>query len=137
MKKSYIVMVSMFLIMLGFVSRAFILNESIKVFLLIFFIVGCGLGLLRLFINNSIKKLNGKSWKSKVLLFTILLGVGLPFQTWFRTKVLFSMNSEYLPGCIFMLVTGVIFMTTFSGFIKNMKTKSQIDESKLEADILL
>ena len=137
MKKSYIVMVSMFLIMLGFVSRAFILNESIKVFLLIFFIVGCGLGLLRLFINNSIKKLKGKSWKSKVLLFTILLGVGLPFQTWFRTKVLFSMNSEYLPGCIFMLVTGVIFMTTFSGFIKNMKTKSQIDESKLEADILL
>lgn len=137
MKKSYIVMVSMFLIMLGFVSRAFILNESIKVFLLIFFIVGCGLGLLRLFINNSIKKLKGKSWKSKVLLFTILLGVGLPFQTWFRTKVLFSMNSEYLPGCIFMLVTGVIFMTTFSGFIKDMKTKSQIDESKLEADILL
>jgi len=137
LKKSYIVMVSMFLIMLGFVSRAFILNESIKVFLLIFFIVGCGLGLLRLFINNSIKKLKGKSWKSKVLLFTILLGVGLPFQTWFRTKVLFSMNSEYLPGCIFMLVTGVIFMTTFSGFIKNMKTKSQIDESKLEADILL
>ena len=137
MKKLYIVMLSMFLIMLGFVSRAFILNESIKVFLLIFFIVGCGLGLLRLFINNSIKKLNGKSWKSKVLLFTILLGVGLPFQTWFRTKVLFSMNSEYLPGCIFMLVTGVIFMTTFSGFIKDMKTKSQIEESKLEADILL
>ena len=137
MKKSYIVMVSMFLIMLGVVSKAFILNEGVQVFLLIFFIVGCGLGLLRLFVNNSIKKLKGKSLKSKVLFFAILLGVGLPFQTWFRTKVLFSMNSEYLPGCIFMVVTGVIFMTTFSNFIKDIKTRSQIDESKLEEDILL
>lgn len=137
MKKSYIVMVSMFLIMLGVLTKAFILNEGVRIFLLIFFIVGCGLGLLRLFVNNSIKKLNGKSLKKKVLFFAVLLGVGLPFQTWFRTKVLFSMNSEYLPGCIFMLVTGVIFMTTFFGFIKDMKTKSQVDESKLEVDILL
>lgn len=130
-------MVSMFLIMLGVVSKAFILNEGVKVFLLIFFIVGCGLALLRLFVNNSIKKLKGKGWKRKVLFFAVLLGVGLPFQTWFRTKVLFSMSSEYLPGCIFMLLIGIIFMTTFSSFIKDIKTKSQIDESKLEVDILL
>ena len=137
MKKSYILMVSMFLIMLGALSKAFILNEGVKVFLLIFFIVGCGLGLLRLFVNNSIKKLKGKSWKIKVLFFAVLLGIGLPFQTWFRTKVLFSINSDYLPGCILMLVTGLIFMTTFSGFIKDIRTKSQIDKSKLEVDILL
>lgn len=137
MKKSYIVMLSMFLIMLGVVFKAFILNEGVQIFLLIFFIVGCGLGLLRLFVNNSIKKLKGKSLKKKVLFFAVLLSVGLPFQTWFRTKVLLSMNSEHLPGCIFMLVTGVIFMTTFSGFIKDMKTNSQTDESNLEVDILL
>lgn len=137
LKKSYIVMISMFLIMLGALSKAFILNEGVQIFLLIFFIVGCGLGLLRLFVNNSIKKLKGKSWTKKILFFVVLLGVGLPFQTWFRTKVLFSLNSEYLPGCIFMLITGLIFMTTFSGFIKDIKAKSQIDESKLEVDILL
>lgn len=137
MKKSYIVMVSMFLIMLCALSKAFILNEGVQIFLLIFFIVGCGLGLLRLFVNNSIKKLKGKSWKKKILFFAVLLGVGLPFQTWFRTKVLFSIKSDYLPGCIIMLVTGLIFITTFSGFIKDIRTKSQIDKSKLEVDILL
>ncbi|AWK52280.1 MFS transporter permease [Clostridium beijerinckii] len=127
MKKSYIVMSCMFLIALGAISKSFISNESIKLFLLVFFIVGCGLGLLRIFVNNSIKKMKGKGWKSKVLFFAVLLGVGLPFQTWFRTKVLFSMNSEYLPGSIFIMVTGIIFMTTFFGFIKDTMAKSKLE----------
>jgi len=117
----------MFLIALGAISKSFILNEDIKLFLLVFFIVGSGLGLLRIFVNNSIKKMKGKGWKSKVLFFTILLGVGLPFQTWFRTKVLFSMNSEYLPGSIFIMVTGIIFMTTFFSFIKDSMDKSKLE----------
>lgn len=127
MRKSYIVMSCMFLIALGVISKAFILNEGIKLFLLVFFIVGCGLGLLRLFVNNSIKKMKGKSWKIKILFFGVLLGVGLPFQTWFRTKVLFSMNSEYLPGSIFIMVTGIIFMTTFLVFIKDTVAKSKLE----------
>lgn len=53
------------------------------------------------------------------------------------SMLVLSIYLEYLPGCIFMLVTGIIFMTTFSGFIKDIKTNSQIDESKLEADIVL
>jgi len=117
----------MFLIALGVISKAFILNEEIKLFLLVFFIVGCGLGLLRLFVNNSIKKMKGKNWKIKVLFFGVLLGIGLPFQTWFRTKVLFSMNSEYLPGSIFIMVTGIIFMTTFLVFIKDTMAKSKLE----------
>ncbi|MBE6068382.1 MAG: MFS transporter permease [Clostridium lundense] len=127
MRKSYIVMSCMFLIALGVISKAFILNEEIKLFLLVFFIVGCGLGLLRLFVNNSIKKMKGKNWKIKVLFFGVLLGIGLPFQTWFRTKVLFSMNSEYLPGSIFIMVTGIIFMTTFLVFIKDTMAKSKLE----------
>ncbi|MEG0774223.1 MFS transporter permease [Clostridium sp.] len=126
MKKSYIVMLSMFLIALGVISKAFILNEGIKLFLLVFFIVGCGLGLLRLFVNNSIKKMKGKNWSIKILFFAVLLGVGLPFQSWFRTKVLFSMNSEYLPRSIFILITGIIFMTTFFVFIKDKMAKSKL-----------
>lgn len=119
-------MLSMFLIALGVISKAFILNEGIKLFLLVFFIVGCGLGLLRLFVNNSIKKMKGKNWSIKILFFAVLLGVGLPFQSWFRTKVLFSMNSEYLPRSIFILITGIIFMTTFFVFIKDKMAKSKL-----------
>ena len=52
MKKSYIAMICTFLIALGLISKAFILNESIKSYLVIFFFVGCGLGLLRIFVNN-------------------------------------------------------------------------------------
>ena len=120
-------MLCMFLIALVVISKAFILNEGIKLLLLVFFIVGCGLGLLRLFVNNSIKKMKGKSWSIKILFFAVLLGVGLPFQTWFRTKVLFSMNAEYLPRSIFIMVTGLIFMTTFFVFIKDIMTKSKVE----------
>ena len=71
------IMVVTFLIAVGMIAKAFILNEDVKVFLLIFFAVGAGLGLLRLFVNSSIKKMKGKGWKSKVLFFGVLLGLGL------------------------------------------------------------
>jgi hypothetical protein len=58
--------------------------------------VGIGLGLLRLFVNSSIKKMKGKGWKSKVLFFGVLLGLGLPFQSWFRNNVLLTIDYN---GC--------------------------------------
>lgn len=100
-------------------GKAFLLDENIKVFLLVFFGIGNGLALLRLFVNNSIKKMKGKSWGVKLAFFTVLLSLGLPFQSWFRNAVLFNMDSAYLLGSISIMVLGMVFMTFFFGFIKN------------------
>ncbi len=119
MKKTTIVMWIMLLIAAVMLSKAFVLNEDIKMFLLIFFGIGSALAFLRLFVNNSIKKMKGKNWKVKVLFFAVLLGFGLPFQSWFRKEVLFSMDSTYLAGSISMLAVGMVFMTLFVGYAKN------------------
>ena len=131
MRKSYIAMICAFLFALTLISKAFILNESIKVFLVIFFFVGCGLGLLRLFVNNQIKKMKGKSLARKILFFAILLGIGLPFQNWFRVNVLFSMERSFLPWTISMMVSGVVFLTTLLVFIKDKFTKDNVSEDEL------
>lgn len=102
-------------------AKAFILNEEAKVFLLIFFAVGMGLGLLRLFVNSSIKKMKGKGWKRKVLFFSILLGLGLPFQSWFRNYVLLSLDSAYLISSITIMIVGILFMTTFFNYIRGQR----------------
>lgn len=52
---SILVLVSL-LVTVGIIGKAFILNKSAKFYLLIFFAVGTGLGLLRFFVNSSIKK---------------------------------------------------------------------------------
>ncbi|WP_394120438.1 MFS transporter permease [Planococcus donghaensis] len=119
MKKANIIMWIALLIAAVMLSKAFILNEEIKLFLLIFFGIGSGLAFLRLFVNSSIKKMKGKDWKVKVLFFAVLLGFGLPFQSWFRNEVLFSMDSAFLAGSIIMLVVGMLFMTTFFGYAVN------------------
>ena len=131
MRKSYIAMICAFLFALTLISKAFILNESIKVFLVIFFFVGCGLGLLRLFVNNQIKKMKGKSLARKILFFAILLGIGLPFQNWFRVNVLFSMERSFLPWTISMMVSGVVFLTTLLIFIKDKFAKDNVAEDEL------
>ena len=124
-------MICTFLFALGLITKAFILNESIKVFLIIFFGVGCAVGLLRLFVNYNIKKMKGKSLARKIIFFAILLGIGLPFQNWFRVNVLFSMERSYLPWTISMMVCGAVFITIFYGFIKSKlsnKEKNQANE---------
>ena len=128
MKKTYMTMSGSFLIAVGMIAKAFILNEDAKVFLLIFFAVGTGLGLLRLFVNSSIKKMKGKGWKSKVLFFSVLLGLGLPFQSWFRNNVLLSIDSTYLMSSIIIMIVGLLFMTTCFGYITNkINAKSVTD----------
>ena len=124
MKKSYIAMICTFLIAIGLIGKAFILNEIIKSYLVIFFFVGCGLGLLRIFVNNQIKKMKGKKLSRKILFFAILLGIGLPFQSWFRVNLMFSMDKSFMPWTILMMVTGAVFITTFIGFIKDKFIKN-------------
>lgn len=119
MKKSNAMMWITLLIASVVLVKTFLLNEDIKLFLLIFFAIGLALALLRLFVNNSIKKMKGKDWKTKALFFAVLLGFGLPFQSWFRNEVLFSMDSAFLAGSIGMLIVGMLFMTTFFGYAVN------------------
>lgn len=124
-------MIFTFLIALILISKALLLNESIKLFLVIFFFVGCGLGLLRMFVNSQIKKMKGKKLIRKILFFAVLLGIGLPFQTWFRINIIMTMNKSFMPWTIFMMVIGAIFITTFFGFIKDKLTKDTITEDEL------
>lgn len=112
-------MIVTFLTSLVLLAQAFILNKDIKMFLFIFFAIGIGLGLLRLFVNSSIKKMRGKDWKIKVLFFGVLLGLGLPFQNWFRKEILLSMDTEYLTGSITILILGVLCITAFYRFLIN------------------
>ena len=125
MKKSAIAMIISLTAALALLGKAFILDEEIKIYLLVFFAIGNGLALLRLFVNNSIKKMKGKNWKVKVAFFTVLLGLGLPFQSWFRNAVLLNMDSAYLPGSISIMVLGMVFMTFFFGFMKKKLTSGQ------------
>ena len=117
-RKSDILMILSFLIAVGMIMKAYILNDEVKVFLLVFFAVGLGLALLRLFVNGAIKKMKGKDWRVKVLFFAVLLGFGLPFQSWFRKEVLFSMDRAYLVSSIIIMVLGILFMTMFFGYMK-------------------
>ncbi|SDH47122.1 hypothetical protein SAMN04487975_10519 [Planococcus glaciei] len=129
MKKSYIAMIVAFLIGVGMLAKGFIFNEDIKVFLLIFWGIGMALAFLRLFVNNSIKKMKGKSWTVKVVFFAVLLGFGLPFQSWFRNEVLFKMDSAYLGGSVLMLVVGMVFMTFFTGIAKEKFQSAKLEPS--------
>ena len=130
MKKSYMVMGATFLAALALIGKAFILNEAIKVFLVIFFCVGCAVGLLRLFVNSQIKKMKGKSLGRKIAFFAILLGIGLPFQNWFRVNVLFSMDKSFLPWTITMMVLGAVFITMFFGFVKDLLNKKEVSKKE-------
>ena len=132
MKKSYMVMGATFLAALTLIGKAFILNEAIKVFLVIFFGVGCGLGLLRLFVNSQIKKMKGKSLGRKIAFFAILLGIGLPFQNWFRVNVIFSMDKSFLPLTITMMVLGAVFMTIFFGFVRDVLIKKETTKEEIQ-----
>lgn len=131
LKKSYIVMGSTFLIAISLILKSFLVNEGIKLFLVIFFFVGCGVGSLRLFVNSQIKKMKGKSLIRKISFFAVLLGIGIPFQNWFRVNVIMTMNRAFMPWNISIMVTGAIFITTLFGFIKDIRTNEAITEETI------
>lgn len=127
MSKSNIMLSLSALVVLLMVSKSFILDESVKFYLLIFIVVGLGLAALRLLVNGSIKKMKGKALYVKIIFFTVLLGLGIPFQNWFRTDVIMKMSSEYILPCIITGVCSLIFFTVLYGKIYQKAKLSHLE----------
>lgn len=98
-------------IVLVMIAKAFIFDEAVKGYLITFFFVGAGLALLRLFINGMIRKMKGKNIGIKIVFFSGLLSIGLPFQNWFRTDVLLAMSKSFIVASVVLMtvVYGVIY----------------------------
>lgn len=110
-KTKKLVMLIASAIIIGFIGKAVILDEAVTSYLFTFFFVGAGLALLRIFINAMIAKMKGKHLVVKVGFFAVLLGVGIPFQSWFRTEIIFSMNKAFMIPSITVMVASVVLMT--------------------------
>ena len=130
-KLSKMLMAIASVIIVGLVGKAFILDESVKSYLVTFFFVGAGLALLRLFINAMIRKMKGKHIVVKVGFFAALLGVGVPFQSWFRTEVIFSMSKSFIVPSISVMVASVVLMTIVYGIIGKRIQTARVDELQL------
>lgn len=115
-KKAKMMMAIAGAIVVLMISKAFILDEAVKGYLVTFFFVGAGLAALRLFINGMIKKMKGKHVGVKVGFFAALLSVGLPFQNWFRDVIL-EMSKTYIVPSLIVLVASVVLMTVVYGVI--------------------
>ena len=63
---------------------------------------------------------------------SILLGIGLPFQNWFRVNVMFSMDKSFLPWTITMMVLGAVFMTIFFGFVRDVLIKKETTKEEIQ-----
>lgn len=115
-------------IIIVMMSKAFILDEAVKGYLVIFFFVGAGLAALRLFINGMIRKMKGKHIGVKVVFFAALLSVGIPFQSWFRTDVLFAMSKAFIFPSITVMAASVVLMTIVYGVIYQRVHVSNLQE---------
>lgn len=125
-KLSKILVATTATIIIGLIIKAFILDDGVKTYLVTFFFVGAGLALLRLFINAMIGKMKGKNILVKFAFFAALLSVGIPFQSWFRTEVLFAMSKSFMLPSITVLIASVVLMTIIYGIvIKSIKNKKQ------------
>jgi len=60
-------------------------------------------------------KMKGKSVIVKIGFFGVLLSVGLPFQNWFRTDVLFAMHQSFIVPSMIVMVASVVMMTIVYG----------------------
>ena len=116
-KKAKWMMVITGAIIIALMSKAFIFDEAVKGYLVVFFFVGAGLAALRLFINGMIKKMNGKHIGLKLGFFAALLSVGLPFQSWFRTDVILVMSKTYIIPSVVVMAASVVLMTVVYGVI--------------------
>ena len=130
-KLSKMLMAIASIIIVGLVGKAFILDESVKSYLVTFFFVGAGLALLRLFINAMIRKMKGKPIVVKVGFFAALLGLGVPFQSWFRTEVIFSMSKAFIVPSISVMVASVVLMTIVYGIIGKRIEEARVEEPQL------
>ena len=130
-KLSKLLMVIASIILIGFLGKALILDEAVKGYLVTFFFVGSGLALLRLFINAMIGKMKGKHIVVKIGFFAVLLGLGIPFQSWFRTEVIFSMSKAFIVPSISVMVASVVLMTIVYGIIGKRIQAARIEKMQL------
>ena len=121
-------------IIIGFIGKAIILDEAVTSYLLTFFFVGAGLACLRLFINAMIAKMKGKNIFVKIGFFAALLSVGIPFQSWFRTEVIFSMNKAFMIPSISVMVSSVVLMTIISGIVGKRIQIARTQEKELQLE---
>lgn len=127
-KKAKIILATSLAIIIFMIGKAFLFDEAVKNYLVIFFFVGLGIAMLRLFVNGMIKKMKGKHIGVKVLFFAVLLSFGIPFQNWFRTDVLLAMSRDYLVPSIIVTVASVFFMTVLYGVIYQCKRVPYLEE---------
>lgn len=130
-KLSKLLMAIASIILIGFLGKALILDEAVKGYLVTFFFVGSGLALLRLMINAMIGKMKGKHILVKIGFFAVLLGLGIPFQNWFRTEVIFSMSKAFIVPSISVMVASVVLMTIVYGIIGKRIQAARIEKMQL------
>ena len=119
--KAKVLLTVSLLVAVGMIVNAIIQQQAVLPYLGIFFVVGLGLAMLRLFVNGMIKKMKGKHIGVKVLFFAVLLGFGIPFQNWFRTDVILAMSTEFIMPCIIVAVASMVFMTVLYGVLYERK----------------
>ncbi|AMO86675.1 hypothetical protein B857_01524 [Solibacillus isronensis B3W22] len=130
-KLSKLLMAIASIILIGFLGKALILDEAVKGYLVTFFFVGSGLALLRLMINAMIGKMKGKHILVKIGFFAVLLGLGIPFQSWFRTEVIFSMSKAFIVPSISVMVASVVLMTIVYGIIGKHIQAARVEKLQL------
>ena len=131
-KTKKLVMLIASALMIGVIGKAIILDEAVMSYLFTFLFVGAGLALLRLFINAMIGKMKGKNIFVKIGFFAALLSVGIPFQSWFRTEVIFSMNKAFMVPSITVMVASVVFMTIVYEIVGKRIQAARIQDQELQ-----
>ncbi|WP_133422020.1 MFS transporter permease [Macrococcoides canis] len=109
MKKYALILFS--IIAISVLGYAFITKHPAQSIMFTFLAIGFGLALLRIFVNNTINKMKGKPIGVKILFFAILLGIGLPFQNWFRINVLMTIKPDFIVYCVILLVCSMVVTT--------------------------
>lgn len=109
MKKYALILFS--IIAISVLGYAFITKHPARSIMFTFLAIGFGLALLRIFVNNTINKMKGKPIGVKILFFAILLGIGLPFQNWFRINVLMTIKPDFIVYCVILLVCSMVVTT--------------------------
>ena len=61
----------------------------------------------------------------------MLLGLGIPFQSWFRTEVIFSMNKAFMIPSITVMVASVVLMTMVYGIVGKRIQAARVQEIQL------
>lgn len=115
--KAKVMMFTSLAVIVAMIGKAFVLEEAVRGYLIVFFFVGAGLAALRLFINGMIRKMKGKHIGLKIGFFAALLSVGLPFQNWFRTDVILAMSKTFIVPSVVVMVASVVLMTVVYGVV--------------------